>query len=115
MPSDHNTATGYLCMMLHAHLPFVRHPEYPEFLEEDWLYEAMSETYIPLLLMLDGFERDGVNACFTMSLTPPLCEMLADPLLQGRYENKLRKLSELTQKELKRTAGTAVRNGIANV
>ena len=106
MPADHNNAVGYLCMMLHAHLPYVRHPEHPEFLEEDWFYEAVSETYIPLLLMLDGFERDGVNACFTMSLTPPLCEMLADPLLQGRYENKLRKLRELTEKELKRTAGT---------
>lgn len=106
MPSDHNNATGYLCMMLHAHLPFVRHPEHPEFLEEDWLYEAMSETYIPLLQMLEGFERDGVNACFTMSLTPPLCEMLSDPLLTGRYENKLRKLTELTELEIVTKAGT---------
>jgi len=24
-------------MVLHAHLPYVRHPEYPQFLEEDWL------------------------------------------------------------------------------
>ena len=106
MPADHNSATGYLCIMLHAHLPFVRHPEHPEFLEEDWFYEAVSETYIPLLRMLDGFERDGVNACFTMSLTPPLCEMMADPLLQGRYDNKLKKLIELTVLEQKRTAGT---------
>src|ERR1043165_1843572 len=113
MPSDHNTATGYLCMMLHAHLPFVRHPEHPEFLEEDWFYEAVSETYIPLLLMLEGFERDGVNACFTMSLTPPLCEMMADPLLQGRYENKLRKLRELTAKEQQRTALTPFESAAA--
>ena len=39
---------GYLALVLHAHLPFVRHPEYPEFLEEDWLFEAISETYVPL-------------------------------------------------------------------
>ena len=26
--------TGYFSLILHAHLPFVRHPEYPEFLEE---------------------------------------------------------------------------------
>ena len=97
--------TGYLSMMLHAHLPYVRHPEHPEFLEEDWLYEAMSETYIPLLEMLDGFERDKVNACFTMSLTPPLCEMMSDKLLQDRYFNKLTKLQELTELELKRTQG----------
>ena len=40
---------GYVALHLHAHLPFVRHPEYDEFLEEDWLYEAISETYLPLL------------------------------------------------------------------
>jgi len=32
---------GYLCMVLHGHLPFVRHPEHEDFLEEDWLYEAI--------------------------------------------------------------------------
>ena len=39
---------GYWCPVLHAHLPFVRHPEYPEFLEEDWFFEAITETYVPL-------------------------------------------------------------------
>ena len=97
---------GYLMLVLHAHLPFVRHPEHEEFLEEDWLYEAITETYLPLLKMLEGFERDGVNACFTMSLTPPLCEMLADPLLQERYLRRLGKLQELSTLEIRRTEGT---------
>ena len=43
---------GYWCPVLHAHLPFVRHPEYQDFLEEDWLYEAITETYVPLLRVL---------------------------------------------------------------
>ena len=47
---------GYLCLVLHAHLPFVRHPEYDDFLEEDWLYEAITETYIPLLEAFDGLD-----------------------------------------------------------
>ena len=42
-------SNGYLALVLHAHLPYVRHPEYEEFLEEDWLYEAIMETYLPLL------------------------------------------------------------------
>ena len=42
---------GYIGLVLHAHLPFVRHPEYPNFLEEDWLFEAVTETYLPLLRM----------------------------------------------------------------
>ena len=39
-------ARGYLSLLLHAHLPFVRHPEHETFLEERWLFEAMVESYI---------------------------------------------------------------------
>ena len=49
---------GYLSMVLHAHLPYVRHPEYNDFLEEDWLYEAITETYIPLLDMFERLTND---------------------------------------------------------
>ncbi|MCX7015473.1 MAG: DUF1957 domain-containing protein [Candidatus Sumerlaeota bacterium] len=94
---------GYLCLVLHAHLPYVRHPEYEDFLEEDWLYEAITETYIPLIHVLEGFERDGVGYRLTMSLTPPLCEMLADDLLQSRYVRHLERLIELAEKEVHRT------------
>ena len=52
---------GYLALVLHAHLPFVRHPEYEDFLEEDWLYEAITETYIPLLKVFEGLVGDGVD------------------------------------------------------
>jgi 1,4-alpha-glucan branching enzyme len=94
---------GLLALILHAHLPFIRHPEYPEFLEEDWLFEAISETYIPLLTMLEGLAIDGVSARITLGMTPPLCEMLADPLLQDRYSNHLTRLLELCEKEVERT------------
>ena len=82
---------GLLALVLHAHLPFVRHPEYPEFLEEDWLYEAISETYIPLLTVFSNLVNDGVRCRVTMTVTPTLAEMLADPLLQDRYEKHLNK------------------------
>ena len=76
---------GYLALVLHAHLPFVRHPEYPEFLEEDWLFEGITETYIPLWQVFEGLLRDGVPFRLTMSLTPTLCAMLNDELLRERY------------------------------
>ena len=57
---------GYLAFVLHAHLPFVRHPEHPEFLEEDWLFEALTETYLPLIQMLEDLERDSVDWHLTM-------------------------------------------------
>jgi 1,4-alpha-glucan branching enzyme len=100
-------ATGYLSLVLHAHLPFVRHPEYPDFLEEDWLYEAISETYLPLLAAFNSMRDEGIRFRLTMSMTPPLCEMLADPLLQERYVRHLEKLTELANLEVERTAREA--------
>jgi 1,4-alpha-glucan branching enzyme len=52
---------GYWCPVLHAHLPYVRHPEYPSFLEEDWFFEALTETYVPIVRVLDGLLDDGVE------------------------------------------------------
>ena len=94
---------GYLSLVLHAHLPFVRHPEYEDFLEEDWLYEAITETYIPLLEVFEGLDRDGVDWRITMSVTPTLAAMLSDPLLQYRYVRHIDNLIALTNKELERT------------
>jgi 1,4-alpha-glucan branching enzyme len=94
---------GYLCLVLHAHLPFVRHPEYEDFLEEDWLYEAITETYIPLLDVFEGLESDNVDWRVTMSVSPTLAAMLADPLLQSRYLRHLDNLIALTTRELERT------------
>lgn len=94
---------GYLCMVLHAHLPFVRHPEHEDFLEEDWLYEAITETYIPLLWVLEGLVSDSIDFRLTMSLTPPLVSMLNDELLRQRYAKHLDLLCELAEKEVERT------------
>jgi 1,4-alpha-glucan branching enzyme len=94
---------GYLSIILHAHLPFVRHPEHAKFLEESWLFEAITETYLPLLQVMNGWQRDDVNARLTMTLSPTLCAMLRDPLLQERYAKHLDELIALADKELSRT------------
>ncbi|MBD3246869.1 MAG: DUF1957 domain-containing protein [Candidatus Omnitrophica bacterium] len=94
---------GYISFILHAHLPFVRHPEYEEFLEERWLFEAITETYIPLLEMLDGLRRDSVGYALTLNLSPSLCNMLGDELLRDRYVVHLDKTLELCEKEVERT------------
>ncbi len=106
---------GLLAIVLHAHLPFVRHPEYPEFLEEEWLFEAISETYLPLLNVLEGCLLDGVRARMTLGLTPPLCEMLADPLLQERYLRHVSRLIDLCEKEVERTRNSGAMNETAKM
>lgn len=94
---------GYLCLMLHGHLPYVRHPEHEDFLEEDWLYEAITETYIPLIKMFERLSRDRIHFRMTMSVTPTLASMLSDPLLQERYLKHINRLIELSHKEVERT------------
>jgi 1,4-alpha-glucan branching enzyme len=106
---------GYLCLVLHAHLPFVRHPEYDDFLEEDWLYEAITETYIPILDVFDSLERDGVDWRLTMSVTPTLAAMLADPLLQYRYVRHIDNLIALSTKEIERTRWEPQFNRLAHM
>ncbi|AFY69915.1 protein of unknown function DUF1957 [Thalassoporum mexicanum PCC 7367] len=94
--------SGYLALVLHAHLPFVRHPESDYVLEEEWLYEAITETYIPLLKVFEGLHADGVDFKLTMSITPPLLSMLRDPLLQERYDQHLAQLQKLAEREVER-------------
>lgn len=94
---------GYFSLILHAHLPFVRHLEYPEFLEEDWLYEAITEVYLPLIFIFQNLHEAGVKPRLSMNVSPPLCEMLVDELLQTRYTQHLENLLELAKKELHRT------------
>ncbi len=94
---------GYLALVLHAHLPYVHHPEFPDFLEEDWLYEAITETYIPLLRVFHNLTNDGINFRITISLSPPLVSMFKNDLLQRRYIQKIEHLIELAEKDVERT------------
>jgi 1,4-alpha-glucan branching enzyme len=96
-------ATGYFALVLHAHLPFVRHPEDPTVMEEQWLYEAITGTYLPLVQLFEGLVRDGVRARATVSLSAPLLSMLTDDLLKVRYAEHLDRLLELADKEVDRT------------
>ncbi len=97
---------GYLALVLHAHLPFLRHPEDEYFLEERWLYEAITETYIPLIQVFERLTQDNIPFRLTLSLSPPLVCMLNDSLLQQRYIKKLKSMLELAEKEVERTKGT---------
>lgn len=101
--SNNMDPKGYLSFVLHAHLPFVRHPEYDRFLEEDWFFEALSETYLPLLDVYEGMANHGIHFRMTMSLTPPLLSMMTDPLLQQRYLRYLDERIEALEHERRRT------------
>ncbi len=92
-----------LNLILQAHLPYVRHLEYPKFLEENWLFESLNETYIPLLRMLERLDRDGVDFKLSICFSPTLSTMLTDPALQERFVDYMNGRIELGRKEKKRT------------
>lgn len=94
---------GYVNFVLHAHLPYIHHPESEDYLEEEWLFEAISETYIPLLLNFKKLEEEKIDFRITMTMTPPLLNMLDNRLLQERYIKYLNKHIELCEKEIERT------------
>jgi 1,4-alpha-glucan branching enzyme len=108
-------AKGYLLIMLHAHLPFIRYPEHENFLEENWLYETMTETYIPLIKILEDLVDDSVDFRLSLSLTPPLVEMLNDELLMNRYQRYLGGLIELSRKEIYRNRKNIRLNDLAKM
>lgn len=98
---------GYFAPILHSHLPFVKHPGSEYYLEEHWLFEAIDETYIPLLMGFKELHDRGVNFKITISMTPPLCEMLCDDYLKSKYRKHLEKMIELCKKEAERTKDDA--------
>jgi 1,4-alpha-glucan branching enzyme len=96
-------------VVLHSHLPYVRHPEHDDFLEEDWLFEAITETYVPLLSAIERMDEEGVPFRWTIGVTPPLAAMLGDALLISRYRRHLANLRALVEKEVAgHRAGTAL-------
>lgn len=95
---------GYLALIFHSHLPYVRHPEYKQSLEEKWFFEAITECYIPLIRVFQGLDQDNINYSVTFSLSPTLLAMLEDPFLQERYAEYLSRLQQLARKEEERTA-----------
>lgn len=101
-------AKGYLAFIFHSHLPYVRHPEYKQSLEEKWFFEAITECYVPFIKVFQELERDNIDYSVTFSLSPTLLAMMEDPFLQDRYAEYLSRLQELACREEERTANDPV-------
>ena len=74
---------GFLAMVLHAHLPYVRHPEHEHFLEENWFHEAVTETYLPLLWTFERLLEDDVDFRITFNLLKHVEKLGIDLPVEG--------------------------------
>ena len=76
---------GQLAIVLHAHLPYVRKNE-KNSLEEDWLFQAILECYIPLLQSIESSKKENPeNTKLTISLSPTLLALLNDKRIRETF------------------------------
>lgn len=71
---------GVFNLVLHSHLPYARLAgRWPH--GEEWLHEAATETYLPLLQTLYNLKAENIPVRLTIGLSPVLCEQLNDPIV----------------------------------
>lgn len=90
---------GYWALVLHQHLPYVRHQEYNVSLEEQWFFEAVVSVYTQIINIMWTLEREKIDFRFTVSLTPPLLSMMQDEALQGRVRRHIKESIALAERE----------------
>jgi 1,4-alpha-glucan branching enzyme len=92
---------GAFTFVLHSHLPYARLAgRWPH--GEEWLHEATSETYIPLLNLLNRLWDEGISARITLTLTPILLEQLADDIVQQNFRTYMRERIEAIKRDVER-------------
>ncbi len=94
------TAGARIALVLHAHLPYVRHPGREDVLEEAWLVQALIESYLPILDRIETWVRDRVPFAMALSLSPTLIDMLDDSLLRRRALERMAALEAIVDREL---------------
>tara|TARA_Y100000589_G_C27177999_1_gene639587 strand:- start:1256 stop:2857 length:1602 start_codon:yes stop_codon:yes gene_type:complete len=106
--SSDNFYLGKLAFVLHAHLPYVRKNEINS-LEEDWLFQAILECYLPLLRTLERASKiDPQNTKLTINLSPTLVTLLLDKRIQNKFpewiKTRIEFLNELPPQEKSMTS-----------
>jgi 1,4-alpha-glucan branching enzyme len=92
---------GAFTFVLHSHLPYARQAGmWPH--GEEWIHEAIAETYVPLLDALNDLAEEGVPYRLTIGITPILAEQLADPLIIDHFVHYAAERAAWAAKDVKR-------------
>ncbi len=98
-------ALGAFTFVLHSHLPYARLAgRWPH--GEEWIHEAASETYIPLLQTLYDLKEDGIRFRLTIGITPILAEQLVDPDVLDHLDQYLDDKIAAAKRDMEYFAGT---------
>ena len=96
-------------LILHSHLPWLRHAESQHGPEENWWLDVFTESILPLLEMLHRLRDENVPFKLTLAITPTVLAMMRDPLLQERSEAQFDRSLHLAHAEIERGANTKKR------
>lgn len=97
---------GAFTFVLHSHLPYCRQAgRWPH--GEEWLHEALAETYLPLLVALYDLRAEKVPFRLTIGITPVLAEQLNDPLVLEHFRGYMRERIQRAEKDIERFGGDA--------
>ncbi|HAT71807.1 MAG TPA: DUF1957 domain-containing protein [Elusimicrobia bacterium] len=96
------SSRGSLMFVLHAHLPYVNHPQDSGFLEENWFFEAVVETYVPIISALERLAGEGIRPGVAVSISPTLGAMLENEALEAKLQLYIESRLELLELELSR-------------
>jgi 1,4-alpha-glucan branching enzyme len=92
---------GAFTFVLHSHLPYARMAgRWPH--GEEWIHEAATETYLPLLSALHDLAAEGTRYRLTISMTPVLAEQLADADVLANLELYLEDLQARAETDVER-------------
>ncbi|MCR4939954.1 MAG: DUF1957 domain-containing protein [Treponemataceae bacterium] len=67
------------------HNPYIRHIDGDNVSKNSVLFTAISDVYLPILNMFADLEAEGIPFKVNMVISPVLCTMLADPVIQQQY------------------------------
>jgi 1,4-alpha-glucan branching enzyme len=85
-----------IMMVLHSHIPYVkRQGKWP--FGEVWLFEAMAETYIPLLINWLKLCDEGKETHITMSFSPVLLEQLNSKYIKQEFVKYLKEREAMSR------------------
>ena len=129
---------GAIALVLNAHFPFFKECASPrgktfptasappptanprndpklESAQESLFFEELSQTYLPLLEVIDRLEGDGVPFRLAVAVSPLLGQMLGDPDLMGRYAAHLDRQISFGEREAERAGGDEGRAKLARL
>ena len=103
---------GFFGLVLHGHIPWCKKSgTWPA--GEEWLFEAMNETYIPMLNVLRSLKEDHIKTAITINITPILAEQLADDYMKQRFSEYMEDLIKRAENDIERFSNNPQHKHIA--